>query len=768
MERSSCLGGRRPCPHPRRRRAAPPAQLGPAREVLRRRRERLRRQPRRLHRAAARRRTSTTCPRRSCSFLVAVTNNYVWNRLWTFRGERGHVAYQGMRFFVVSLRRAGSRTSSSSHAGPARPGQDRRAGDRDRPRHPVELRRQQALVVPATLTRLGASGRASPRLALAPPARGTRRRLRPPRSTTARAASSQTPFAPRREPAAADRASARSPSSSRDPKVARLARPLPDEGPRHRGRASRRRVGDWTVKVWSGDGRRDRDRHASTTAAASSKEAWTGPQVAWTMARGGQGAFGGKKINSPSSGSPSARVFLLGLADCGRPLSLRNLDLLALLSFAVSLWFFNHGDIFTSVPLAYPPLALPARPHGLDRRSRPRAAGGSRPLWPVWVLVAATVFLAGFRVGLNIEASNVIDVGYAGVIGAQRIANGEAPYGHFPVRGRRSRRAARPTPRARSASGSRRTGAARRRTSAATRTGRSRTTRTSPATRSFGWTGKWDDLPGGALHVDRVRSALPARARARRAALRRQPARGDARVRLGRVPVHAVRLELEHERRDPARVADLGLLAASSPWARGGFAALAAGRSSRALVVAPLWATYPDGWTWPRTRRLRSAASRLATLAAFWVLLLEPTRCTRRASSGTGRSAASSAASRRSRSGTGASTTRRPARPPPRPAGARGCCSSPARSRSPSCRAGSRRSSSPRSPAALLLGFELVLTHWFYLYVPWFFPFVAVALILARPQPEPSRRALSRRELTAAASRSPLLRRRGRAAPGRA
>ncbi|HSO02248.1 MAG TPA: GtrA family protein, partial [Gaiellaceae bacterium] len=36
------------------------------------------------------------------SFLVAVTNNYTWNRLWTFRGQRGHVAYQGMRFFVVS------------------------------------------------------------------------------------------------------------------------------------------------------------------------------------------------------------------------------------------------------------------------------------------------------------------------------------------------------------------------------------------------------------------------------------------------------------------------------------------------------------------------------------------------------------------------------------------------------------------------------------------------------------------------------------------
>jgi len=39
----------------------------------------------------------------ACSFLVAVTNNYTWNRLWTFRGQRGHIAYQGARFLVVSV-----------------------------------------------------------------------------------------------------------------------------------------------------------------------------------------------------------------------------------------------------------------------------------------------------------------------------------------------------------------------------------------------------------------------------------------------------------------------------------------------------------------------------------------------------------------------------------------------------------------------------------------------------------------------------------------
>jgi len=43
-----------------------------------------------------------------CSFLVAVTNNYTWNRLWTFRGQRGHVAYQGIRFLVVSVAALGA------------------------------------------------------------------------------------------------------------------------------------------------------------------------------------------------------------------------------------------------------------------------------------------------------------------------------------------------------------------------------------------------------------------------------------------------------------------------------------------------------------------------------------------------------------------------------------------------------------------------------------------------------------------------------------
>jgi putative flippase GtrA len=36
------------------------------------------------------------------SFLVAATWNYFVNRNWTFRHQRGHLGYQGLRFFAVS------------------------------------------------------------------------------------------------------------------------------------------------------------------------------------------------------------------------------------------------------------------------------------------------------------------------------------------------------------------------------------------------------------------------------------------------------------------------------------------------------------------------------------------------------------------------------------------------------------------------------------------------------------------------------------------
>ena len=38
-----------------------------------------------------------------CSFVLSAANNYLWNRIWTFRDARGHFAYQGARFLAVAV-----------------------------------------------------------------------------------------------------------------------------------------------------------------------------------------------------------------------------------------------------------------------------------------------------------------------------------------------------------------------------------------------------------------------------------------------------------------------------------------------------------------------------------------------------------------------------------------------------------------------------------------------------------------------------------------
>jgi hypothetical protein len=159
-------------------------------------------------------------------------------------------------------------------------------------------------------------------------------------------------------------------------------------------------------------------------------EAWTGYQVLWPMARGNEGQFG-HILNAPYVWLPMALVFLLGLFDFARPLRIAHLDLLVLLSFGVSHYFFNRGDVGLSVPLVYPPLVyLFARMAWIGFRG----GSGLRPSLPVsWIGVAAVVLIA-FRLTINIADAGVIDVGYAGTIGADRLTHGEQLWGEgeFP------------------------------------------------------------------------------------------------------------------------------------------------------------------------------------------------------------------------------------------------------------------------------------------------------------------------------------------------
>lgn len=160
-------------------------------------------------------------------------------------------------------------------------------------------------------------------------------------------------------------------------------------------------------------------------------EQWTGFQVAWSMARGNPGAFG-RHVDALYVWLPLCLLFLAPFFDWRKPLSLAHLDLLALLSFSVSLAFFNHADIGLSTPLAYPPLIyLLARMTWLALR-RGRVASAPRLVIPVPWLAVGVVFLVAFRIVLNVTDSNVIDVGYAGVIGAERIQHGKRLYGGYP------------------------------------------------------------------------------------------------------------------------------------------------------------------------------------------------------------------------------------------------------------------------------------------------------------------------------------------------
>lgn len=160
-------------------------------------------------------------------------------------------------------------------------------------------------------------------------------------------------------------------------------------------------------------------------------ELWTGFRVAWTMARGYDGAFG-KKVNAPYVWIPLLALFLVPFLQWRRPLAIVNLDLLVLAGFSVSLAFFNAAEIETSVPIVAPLLAyLLGRMLWIGLRRAPRGPP-PRLLFPVGWLAIGIVFLAGFRIGLNLVASNVIDVGYAGVIGADRLADGDPLYGGWP------------------------------------------------------------------------------------------------------------------------------------------------------------------------------------------------------------------------------------------------------------------------------------------------------------------------------------------------
>ncbi len=156
-------------------------------------------------------------------------------------------------------------------------------------------------------------------------------------------------------------------------------------------------------------------------------EAWRGHQVETKLARGYDGAIA-TVVNSPWIWIFLCILFVAPFFDPRRPLRLVHLDLLAIVGLSLSLLFFNRGEITASVLLVYPFVGyLFARMLWTGLRGH----SDSSPLVPVvpitWLAVAALI-LAGGRIALNVIDSSVIDIGLAGVVGADHVASGEELY----------------------------------------------------------------------------------------------------------------------------------------------------------------------------------------------------------------------------------------------------------------------------------------------------------------------------------------------------
>ena len=512
----------------------------------------------------------------------------------------------------------------------------------------------------------------------------------------------------------------------REPKVASWLTRYPHSGRSHEATYDAK-TGEWTVQIsWGAAGEIAQGTVVDSTGTVS--EAFTGPQVAWGMARGSPGAFGGSAINSPWIWGMFCLIFFVGLCDWRRPFSLRSLDLLFLLSPTASLWFFNHGHVFASVSLFYPLLVwvvLRSTWIGFRNRGTPGA-----PRWPVWVLLAATVFLVGFRVGLNVERSNVIDVGYSGVIGAERIVHGEAPWGNFPVEktapNGKALKACGPA----DSSGEIRdwiqtNGRCESANPEGDTYGPVAYESYIPGYALLGWSGKWDDLP--ASHFTAIAFDLLTLLGLYLVGLRFGGQRLGAVLAFAWAAYPFTQYVSNSNTNDTIMPCFLvwGFWLVSRPVARGIFAALSGWTKFASLLIAPLWLTYPGrkpsaGFAW---------GFAVATLAAFSVLLLEPNAFheahvfwTRTVGFQVGRAAPWSLWDWGQYHARGLPDLHLVQRVLQGMllVGAVAAAFFPRR-KSPLQLAA--------LTAALLAGFELVLTYWLYTYIPWFYPFAAIALL---------------------------------------
>jgi hypothetical protein len=423
-------------------------------------------------------------------------------------------------------------------------------------------------------------------------------------------------------------------------------------------------------------------------------EVWTGVQAAWQMARGLPGAFG-RKVNSPVVWIPLMVAFFLPFFDWRRPFRLFHLDLLVLLSFSLSHIFFNRGDIDTSVPLTYPPLLYLLVRMAMVAYGRRRAPPAPlRLLVPVSWLAIALIFLIGFRVGLNVTNSNVIDVGYSGVIGADRLTHGDQLYGNFP---------------ADDPSGD--------------TYGPVNYYAYVPFEQVFPWSGTWNDLP--AAHAAAVFFDIATMLALLWVGRRLRPGREG--TTLGVVLAYAwasypYTLFVSNTNSNDSLVALLVVLSfgtLAAPRARGALLALAGATKFAPLVLGPLYASYDR-------RRLRDAALFALAFAAVTILVYVPVLPGSGISTIWDRTVGFQLGRDSPFSIWGLHPSLHTLQTLAKIAlvVAAGATAFVPKVKTPVQLAA--------LAAALLIALQLTMTHWFYLYIVWWFPLLMTALILQR------------------------------------
>jgi hypothetical protein len=455
----------------------------------------------------------------------------------------------------------------------------------------------------------------------------------------------------------------------------------------------------WQVSFFSKGGAKEIGQVTIADSSGRVLEQWTGFQIAWSMARGYPGAFG-RHVNALYVWLPLCLLFLLPFIDPRRPFSLLHLDLLVLLSWSVSLAFFNHANIYTSVPLTYPPLAyLLGRMLWLLRRGRAgsRSPRPLRLLIPVPLLAFGVVFLLGFRIGLNVTDANVIDVGYAGLIGADKVVHGKALYGHWPQDNEHG-----------------------------DTYGPVDYESYVPFEQAFGWSGRWDDLP--AAHVAAVVFDLLALGLIFLLGLRiRGPTLGVA-LAYAWVAYPFTLFALESNSNDTLVAVFIlaALLVASSPPGRGVFAALAGLTKFAPLALAPVLATH--GLRELPTRRRPRALGLFVLAFALTAALV----CIPALTHDSLRTIYERTIEYQANRGSPFSVWGLYG-------GLRGLQTA---VQVAAVALALALAVLPRRPdvvglaaacAAIVIATQLGVEHWFYLYIPWFFPLVMIALLGARP-----------------------------------